>query len=364
MERDADSRTSPSVQRSAPPEPVRVAVVGCGLAGAVFHAPLIDATEGLRLAAVVTRDPERSAAARSRHPAAVVVADVGRLWEMADRLDVAVLATPNDTHLPLGLAALAAGLHLVVDKPLAATAADARRLIGEAARRGRTLSVFHNRRWDGDFLTLRRLVDSGELGEVYRFESRFERWRPVPKAGWRQHPGAGQAGGLLYDLGPHLIDQALLLFGPVRSVHAEIERRRPGASVDDDAFLALGHENGVRSHLWMNAVAARPGPRFRVLASRAAWTKHGLDVQEGRLRQGGDPRQDGFGEEAEADWGVLDDGARPRPVRTEPGAYRAFYAGLVRSVRDGAPPPVDPADAVAGLEIIAAARRLAGLSSA
>lgn len=350
-----------SEKRQGGPEPLRVAVVGYGLAGAVFHGPLIEATEGLRVAAVVTSDAERAAAAAARHPGAAVVADAERLWAIADRLDLAVLATPNRTHLPLGLAALEAGLHVVVDKPLAASAADGRRLIDAAQRRGRILTVYQNRRWDGDFLTLRRLVEQGELGEPYRFESRFERWRPVPKAGWRQLPDAAEAGGLLFDLGPHLIDQALLLFGPARLVHAELDRRRPGAVVDDDAFLALAHDSGVRSHLWMNVVAARPGPRFRVLGSRATWTKHGLDVQEERLRQGGDPRQPGFGEEPEAAWGVLDDGERSNAVRTRAGDYAAFYAELARSIRDGTPPPVDAADAVAGLEIIEAARRAAGL---
>lgn len=275
---------------------------------------------------------------------------------MAEDLDVAVVATPNRTHVPLGLAALEAGLHVVLDKPMAPTAEGARRLIGEARRRGRVLTVYHNRRWDGDFLTLRRLLDENALGEVHRFESRFERWRPTPKPGWRQDPDPGAAGGLLYDLGPHLIDQALLLFGPVRDVHAELDRRRPGAGVDDDTFVALTHRSGVRSHLWMSTVVAAPGPRFRVLGSRGTWTKHGLDVQEARLREGGDPSAAGFGEEPPDRHGVLDDGEASRPTPAEPGRYLAFYEALARAIRDGTPPPVDPADAVAGLEIMEAAR--------
>ena len=265
-----------------------VALVGYGLGGATFHAPFIDATPSLRIAAIVTSDPERAAAARARFPDAEIVPDPGRLRDMADRLDLAVISTPNRTHVPLARAALDAGLHVVVDKPLATTADDARRLIEEARRRDRVLTVYQNRRWDGDFLTLRRLVDEGALGDVHRFESRFERWRPAPKPGWRQEPDPGAAGGLLYDLGPHLIDQALVLFGPVREVHAELDRRRPGARVDDDVFLALTHESGVRSHLWMNVISAAPAPRFRVLGSRATWTKHGLDVQEARLRAAAD----------------------------------------------------------------------------
>lgn len=340
--------------------PVRVAILGYGLSGAVFHAPLIHATDGLEVAAILTRDVDRAAAARARYPGAAVVAGVEEVWEMAGRIDAVVLATPNRTHVPLGLAALDAGLHVVVEKPLAASAEDARGLIDAARRRDLLLTVFQNRRWDGDFLTLRRLIDDGELGDVHRMESRFERWRPVPKPGWRQEPAPEEAGGLLFDLGSHLIDQALVLFGPVRHVHAELDSRRPGARVDDDVFVALTHESGVRSHLWMNTIAALPGPRFRVLGSRATWTKQELDVQEGRLRAGDDPRDPDFALEPEARWGSLDNGEASRTTRPERGDYAAFYTALVRAIRDGAPLPVDPADALATLEIIDAARRYAG----
>lgn len=335
--------------------PVRVAVIGYGLAGAAFHAPIIHAADGLTMAAVVTGDPERAHAARSRYPGAEVVPDVARLWQHSDGLDLAVIATPNRTHVPLALEALEAGLHVVVDKPMAATSADALRLMEEARRRDRILTVYHNRRWDGDFLTLRRLVEDGRLGEVWRFESRFERWRPSQKPGWRQSPDPADAGGLLYDLGPHLIDQALQLFGPVREVHAELDRRRCGAHVDDDVFLALTHETGVRSHLWMNAISARPGPRFRVLGSGGSWIKEGLDVQEEWLRAGRDPREPGFGEEPEARWGTLHDGAAERSTPTAPGSYPAFYAALRDALIHGSPVPVDPADALATLEVIEAA---------
>ncbi|MBW3552538.1 MAG: Gfo/Idh/MocA family oxidoreductase [Gemmatimonadetes bacterium] len=340
-------------------QPLRVAVVGYGMAGAVFHAPLIDAVPGMTVAAVVTGNPDRAAAARSRYPAAAVLPDAAELWRRAERLDLAVIATPNRTHVPLAMAALDAGLHVVVDKPMAASAADARRVIEEARRLGRVLTVFQNRRWDGDFLTLRRLMDAGELGTVHRFESRFERWRPVPKPGWRQEPAPEEAGGLLYDLGAHLIDQALVLFGPVRAVHAELDRRRPGSLVDDDVFLALTHAGGVRSHLWMNTIAAEPGPRFRVLGSRAGWISRGLDIQEEQLKAMHDVRDPGFGVHPPHRWGSLHDGEGERATPGEAGAYTAFYSALVRSIRDGAPPPVDPADAVAGLEVIEAARQYA-----
>ncbi|HUG39451.1 MAG TPA: Gfo/Idh/MocA family oxidoreductase, partial [Longimicrobiales bacterium] len=168
--------------------PLRVAILGYGLAGSVFHAPFIHSIDGLEVAAILTRDADRSAAARARYPGADIVADVDEVWTMADRLDVVVLATPNRTHVPLGLAAVDAGLHIVVEKPLAASVEEARALIGAAHRRDLVLTVYQNRRWDGDFLTLRRLIGQGELGQVHRMESRFERWRPVPKPGWRQAP--------------------------------------------------------------------------------------------------------------------------------------------------------------------------------
>ncbi|MBR9989166.1 MAG: oxidoreductase, partial [Gemmatimonadetes bacterium] len=251
--------------------------------------------------------------------------------------------------------ALEAGLPVVVDKPLAATAAEARATIADAARRGLMLTVFQNRRWDGDYLTVQRLVGDGELGDVLRFESRFERWRPTPKAGWREHGDPAEAGGLLYDLGSHLIDQALHLFGPVSRVYAEVIRQREGVEVDDDTFVALTHDSGARSHLWMSAVAARPAPRFRVLGTQAAYTKYGLDVQEEALRAGALPNGPDWGREPPDRRGELGAGDEIRRVQTEPGAWPLFYAGVVRTLREGAPPPVDPRDAVAVLEVIEAA---------
>ncbi|MFL5381952.1 MAG: Gfo/Idh/MocA family oxidoreductase [Longimicrobiaceae bacterium] len=336
--------------------PIRVGLIGYGLAGSAFHAPLIATTPGMALAAVVTSNPERAAQARAEHPGVMVVDSADRLWERAAGLDLVVVASPNRTHVPLGLQALEAGLPVVVDKPLAATSADARRLVNEALRRGLLLSVFQNRRWDGDFLTLRRLIAEAALGTVHRFESRFERWRPAPKPGWRERADPAEAGGVLFDLGSHLIDQALVLFGPVSHVYAEIDRRRPGVEVDDDAYVALTHASGVRSHLWSSLAAAEQSGRFRVLGSRAAYVKTGLDVQEAALRAGGRPGSPDWGTEPPEHWGRLGAGDEWRPVPTERGDYLAFYAAIAAALRDGSAPPVDPADAVAVLEVIEAAR--------
>ena len=340
----------------------RVGLIGYGLAGSVFHAPLISATPGLRLTAIVTASEERRAQATREHPQARLVADANALWSMRSELDLVVVASPNRTHMPLALAAVEAGLAVVVDKPLASTAADACRLVDAAKRRGVPLTVFQNRRWDGDFLTLRGLLAQGPLGLVARFESRFERWRPVVKPGWRMLGAPEEAGGLLFDLGSHLIDQALVLFGTVTHVYAELDRRRADVAVEDDAFVALTHASGVRSHLWMSSVSARHAPRFRVLGSAGAFTKSGLDVQEEALRAGADPRTQGWSEEPRAQWGELATGDGSEVIRTAPGSYAQFYRALVDALRGCGPLPVDPEDAVLTLSLIEAARR-SGLTS-
>jgi scyllo-inositol 2-dehydrogenase (NADP+) len=339
---------------------LRVAVIGYGLAGAVFHAPLIAAEPRMRVAAVVTSSAERAAAARREYADVRVVASVDELLGDPDSLDLVVVATPNRTHAPIALRMIEAGLPVVVDKPFAVTTADAEAVIAAAERAGVALSVFQNRRWDSDFRTVRALVEAGRLGTVQRFESRMERWRPAVKGGWREVGGVADGAGYLYDLGSHLVDQALTLFGPVTGVYCELDRRRPGVAADDDAFLALTHAGGVRSQLWMSAVAALPGPRFRVLGSENAYVVTGLDPQEADLRAGRRPG-DGkaWGAVDSAHWGVLGTEAGTAPVATEPGDYPAFYRGMADALCDGAPVPVDPRDALATLTILETARRQA-----
>lgn len=339
---------------------LRVGVVGFGLGGRVFHAPLVAATPGLRLAAVVTRDAERGREAGARYAGARVVDRAEALWDgrAMDPVDLVVVTTPTATHAELAAAAVAAGRHVVVDKPAAATAAEVRALAAAARARGVLLVPFHNRRWDGDFLTVRRLAAGGALGAVHRFESRFDRWRPAPRAGWKE--GAGALGGLLYDLGPHLVDQALVLLGPVARVYAERDRRRAGdAAVDDDVFVALEHASGARSHLGASALAGVAGARFRVSGARGAYVKHGLDPQEAALASGASPADAplgaGWGEEPESAWGTIGAGDDVRRVRTEAGAYPAFYAGVRDAVLGRGAAPVAAEDAAAGLAVIEAA---------
>ncbi|MCS0634631.1 Gfo/Idh/MocA family oxidoreductase [Streptomyces sp. LP05-1] len=359
---------SPHTADAAPADTrgdLRVGLVGFGLAGSVFHAPLIAATAGLTLDTVVTASPERREQAGTEHPGARFADAPEELWDRADELDLVVLASPNKTHVPLATAALKAGLPVVVDKPLAGTAAEARELAALAEERGLLLSVFQNRRWDNDFRTLRQLVERGELGEVQRFESRFERWRPQPKGGWRESGAPEEIGGLLYDLGSHVVDQALVLFGPAVRVYAESDVRRPGAEADDDTFLAITHAGGVRSHLYVSATAAQLGPRFRVLGSRAGYVKYGLDPQEAALRSGERPAPGSpWGVEDESLWGHLGAGESPltgggRAVPTLPGDYPAYYAAVAAALRDGTPPPVTALEAAAALDVLEAARRSA-----
>ncbi|MEV5602929.1 Gfo/Idh/MocA family oxidoreductase [Streptomyces sp. NPDC052299] len=345
--------------------PLRVGLVGYGLAGSVFHAPLITATEGLVLDTVVTRDEERRAQARAAHPDVRFAGSPDELWQRADELDLIVIASPNRTHVPLARAALEAGLPVVVDKPVAGTAAEARELAALADERGLLLSVFQNRRWDNDFLTLRALLADGALGEVQRFESRYERWRPRLKGGWRESGDPREIGGLLYDLGSHVVDQALTLFGPAAQVYAESDLRRPGAAADDDTFVAITHTSGVRSHLYVSATTAQLGPRFRVLGSSAGFVKYGLDPQEAALREGALPtRGEPWGEEGEELWGRLGAGESPltgggTPVPTLPGDYPAYYAAVNDALRGTGDNPVTALQAAEALDVLEAARRSA-----
>jgi predicted dehydrogenase len=354
---DAFDDVGIGLTQEAHPDPLRVGLIGYGLAGSAFHAPLVEAVPGLELTSIVTADSRRVQEARAHHPHAHVLPTADELFASADSHDLVVIAAPNRAHVPLAVGSIRAGLNVVVDKPLAVTVDEGRRLADEAVARGVVASVFHNRRWDGDFLTLQRLVDEGRLGEVHRLESRFERWRPEVDSGkWREGGAPEDAGGVLFDLGPHVIDQSLELLGPARSVYGEVRTIRPGAQVDDDFFIALEHESGARSHLWGTMMAAGAGPRLRALGTEAAYVKWGLDVQEEALRSGASPRDSGFGEEPPEAWGRLGANDHTVPVQTEPGRYVEFYERMEGAIRAAAPPPVPLEAGIETLRVIEAAR--------
>ncbi len=343
---------------------LRVAVIGYGLAGAVFHAPLIASTPGMTVAAIVTNHPERRERAQRNFPHATILATAQDLWHDPSRYDLVVVAAPNRAHVSLGLAAMNAGLPVVIDKPFAASVAAAEQLIATSKTTGKLLTVFQNRRWDNDFLMVRQLIAADLLGPITRFESRYERYRAEPRpAAWREFPAAEEAGGLLFDLGSHLVDQALQLFGQPVSVYAEVEKQRPGAQVDDDTFVALSFANGVHVHLWMSLVARNPGPRFRINGLRGTYEKWGVDPQEDALQSGMRPGDPHWGLEPRERWGHISTDVNGVHIdgllETPPGAYERFYAQLRDALLTGGPPPVDPAGAVASLQIIEAARQSA-----
>jgi predicted dehydrogenase len=335
---------------------LNVGIIGYGLGGRVFHAPLVAATAGLRPAVIVTANPQRSGQARADYPGAAVVDDIDELYK--HDVDLVVVTTSNSSHVSLALRSIEESVPVVVDKPFAPTAAEAQQVVDAAAAAGVGLTVFQNRRWDSDFLTVRRVLDSGRLGEVVRYESRYDSWRPVVPPGWRELADPAEAGGLLYDLGAHIIDQALQLFGPVAEVYAELDRRRPGSEVDDDVFVALRHVNGVRTHLWASVLGGALNPRFRLMGTAATFTKYGQDVQAPQvLYSGMRPGDEGWGVEPAADAGTIAAGDQRETVTTEVGRHQDFYAQVRDALRGAADWPVDPHDAVAALRVIEAAAR-------
>ncbi len=315
---------------------IKVGLVGYGLAGAVFHAPLISACDRLELAAVLTSREAPNA--------------VRTLEELLRCCELVVIASPNRTHFPIAKQALEAGKHVVIDKPMTVSVREAEELIALAAKCGRLLTVFHNRRWDGDYLTVRKVLP--RLGEVNLFEAHWDRFRVGIKEGWREVPDEGS--GLLSDLGPHLIDQALQLFGMPVEVSADVEMQRPGAAVDDYFELTLQY-GARRVKLGASSLVADPRPRFALHGSAGSFVKHGLDPPAAALSAGVEPRSPGFGVDERHGELTLPDGSS-ESVPTERGNYLAFYEMVASAVLDGGPVPVDPADALNGLRIIDLAR--------
>jgi scyllo-inositol 2-dehydrogenase (NADP+) len=341
--------------------PIRTGIIGFGLSGRVFHAPFIATNPAFRLDLIATGDPERAAVASSQHPGAMIVASPLALLDRAGDLDLVVLASPAHTHLEQGLAALEAGAGVVIDKPFVPTVLDAKKLIEKSEEVSRLLAVFQNRRWDGDFLTVKRLLAEGALGSIHRFESTFERWGGANRDRWQDTTTIDQGAGITYDLGSHLIDQALQLFGPATVEDAELQIVRAGSVSDDDSFISLLHSSGVRSHLTMSRVAGQSGPRFRVLGDTSAFQVYGLDGQEPMLKLAQWPGSPGYGVTAESEWGTIGiDGSEEglRAVPTEAGNYSAFYAGVAASILEGAPSPVDPREALEVVRIIERAHAL------
>lgn len=335
---------------------IRTGLLGYGLAGKVFHSPFLASNPEFSLDFIATNDRSRQQHARFDHPKAQIVANARELEERFAELDLLVLASPVHTHLEQGLAALSAGLAVIVDKPFVIKESDGVELIRKSEEAERPLIVFHNRRWDGDFLTVKKVLQGAQLGKVFQFESSFEHWAPIALDRWHDVTPIDQGGGVIYDLGSHLIDQAIVLFGAVAEVRADVRTIRSGGGNDDVSFVELFHESGVRSHLFMNRLGAQPGHRFRMLGTEGTFLSFGLDGQEPALAAGAKPTDDGFGHTPESMWGTLGVvGAKTNEltrVPTEFGMYSEFYEGVVANVHGSAPSPVDPWDALEVVKVI------------
>uniref|UniRef100_UPI0026019F95 oxidoreductase n=1 Tax=uncultured Pluralibacter sp. TaxID=1490864 RepID=UPI0026019F95 len=302
---------------------IRVGLIGYGYASKTFHAPLIDGTSGMTLAAISSSDEQK---VKADWPSTAVVGDPQQLFSDPS-IDLIVIPTPNDTHYPLAKAALEAGKHVVVDKPFTVTLSQARELEAVARRCGRLISVFHNRRWDSDFLTVKSLINDGTLGEVSYFESHFDRYRPEVRNRWREQGGPGS--GIWYDLGPHLLDQAITLFGLPVSLAVDLAQLRPGAHSTDYFHAVLAYPQR-RVILHSTVLAAAETPRYIVHGSRASYIKYGVDPQEDRLKNGERLPQEDWGYDMRD--GVLTrvdgDERREESWLTTPGNYPAYYAGI------------------------------------
>jgi len=336
---------------------LKCAIVGYGISGACFHMPILRELDAFEIVAVVSSRPDD---VRRDLPDAAVYPETEAMLAASDA-EVCVIATLNDSHAPLARACLEAGRHVVVEKPFVLDSVDGRALAALAEERGLVLSVYQSRRWDGDFLTMQRLIAEGAIGRPHTLISHYDRWRPVVQDRWRERPGPGA--GILWDLGAHLIDQALVLLGPAHSVYASLSASRPGATVTDHFHLVLEH-GGATSILHGDCLTAEPGPRLVLHGDRGSFVKYGMDKQEVMLRDKRGPKTPGWGIEGEAFWGRVatagpDGTVTSRLVPTERGAYEAFYVGVARAIRDGVPPPVTAESATDVIDVILAAERSA-----
>lgn len=328
---------------------MRVGLIGFGVAGRYFHAPLLRAA-GCEVVAVVT---SRSEEARAAIPGVTVV---GTLEQMLDRKDVelVVIATPTNLHVSQTRAALLAGKHVVVDKPISASSQEARELASLATQRGLKLAVFHNRRWDNDFLTLRRLIAENRLGDINAYHARWDRFRPQPSAGWRNQ--AERSSSMLFDLGSHLIDQALVLFGRPDWIQADVFKQRP-AALTEDGFEILMAKGTLRITLGVSYMASDGGWRYRVHGAKASYLKAQLDPQEAQARAGIAPEDPQFGIEPKSDWGKLIIGATgvTEIVPSENGRWISFYEQMRASIVKDTGVPVSANEAADVIELIEAA---------
>jgi predicted dehydrogenase len=349
--------------------PIRVAVLGYGLAGRVFHCPFVTAVPGLELAAIAFRSADSAQRngpqAAKDYPTARILSSLDAAFDDPN-IDLIVVATPNESHFDLAAQALRSGKHVVVDKPITGTSAEARELITLAIQQGQLLCPFHNRRFDGDFLTLRQLIAANTLGRIVSISSHFDRFRPIQRAGsWKE--AAGQANGLLFDLGPHLIDQALALYGPPKTITASVRHDRDVTAIDDAFDVTLdydvaGHTLRYSCHATM--IAAANAPRFHANGTHGSFVKYGLDPQEQALKDGAQPPHldtpADWLAEPESAWGTLTvapDPSAPAELQqtrlpTLHGDYRLFYANVRDAILGTAPLTISTEDGFRTIKLL------------
>jgi predicted dehydrogenase len=340
---------------------IGVAVVGFGLAGQVFHAPFVSAVPGLKLEAIVQRKGDAAAKA---YPKARILRSFEEALGDAS-IQLIVVGTPNETHFALGKQALLAGKHVVIDKPFAGTSEEAKELQELAEKGNLILAPFHNRRWDGDFLTVRKLLSEDAVGRLVTFESHFDRFRPMPRENtWKE--GANLANGLLFDLGPHLVDQALALFGVPDGITASVRKDRDVTGIEDTFDITLEYPR-LRAHCRSSMLACDAAPRFLLHGTKGSFKKWGLDPQEPTLLSGAKVPRLGEGEwlaEPEAHWGTLTVAPVPADpatltrtqVKTELGDYRGYYANVRDAINGAAKLAVTPEDGYRVIRLLEMAR--------
>jgi len=331
---------------------IHVGLVGYGMASAVFHAPLIESTPGLRLSTIVSSQPEK---VHKDFPTITVVPTLEHLLAQPE-ITLIVIATPNEMHYDLAKQALAAGKHVIVEKPFVLHASQAEELMELAQQQQVVLSIFHNCRWNNDFLTIRHLLQQGLLGDLFTYEAHYDRYRPLVRDRWRERaePGAG----ILYDLGSHLIDQALCLFGFPQAVWADVQAQRANAQADDYFHLVLSYPK-LRVILHAGSLVRASGPRFQLHGSTGSFIKSGFDSQAEALLAGKHPGDPGWGEDPVEQYGTItmDVGkiTIEGTVKTLPGCYEAFYQGIIEAILSGKPAPVTAQEATNTIKVIEAA---------
>jgi predicted dehydrogenase len=335
-------------------DPIGVGIIGSGMAARVFHLPVIQTVDGLKLRKIVDR--HNDVTLRKYH-GLEIAADAASLFK-DEEIDLVVIATPTSSHFDLTRQSLLADKHVIVEKPFTTASNQARELIDLAQKRGKLITVHQNRRWDGDFLTIRKLLVSRTLGQLVEYESHFDRFRNTPRPGaWREEDR--EAGGMLFDLGSHLIDQALILFGMPQMVTADIRNQRQFGNADDN-FEVLLHYDGLKVTLKSGMLVREPCPRFTVIGTQGSFVKFGLDPQEEALKKGHTPSEPGWGKEPRELWGKLNaeiNGLHvEQQVETLCGCYQVFYQNMVDAIAGRTELAVKPEEAMNTIRIIELAK--------